>query len=69
MASRLLIHTAAWIKVKKMEFHHSNQCKYILFKLGSVAGPVIQANGKLIFEGDLRSGGFTTQYGHCGATW
>ena len=33
-------------------------------KLGSVAGPVIQANGKLTFEDDLRSGGllyFTSQ--------
>ena len=26
-------------------------------KLGSVAGPVIQANGRLTFEDDLRSGG------------
>ena len=25
--------------------------------LGSVAGPVIQANGRLSFEDDLRSGG------------
>ena len=34
------------------------------FHLGSVAGPVIQANGRLTFEDDLRSGGllgFTTQ--------
>ena len=33
-------------------------------KLGSVAGPVIQANGRLTFEDDLRSRGllcFTTQ--------
>ena len=33
-------------------------------QLGSVAGPVIQANGRLTFEDDLRSGGllyFTTQ--------
>ena len=33
-------------------------------QLGSVAGPVIQPNGRLIFEDDLRSGGllcFTTQ--------
>ena len=33
-------------------------------KLGSVAGPVIQANKRLTFEGDLRSRGllyFTTQ--------
>ena len=28
-----------------------------LLKLGSVAGPVIQANGRLAFEDDLRSGG------------
>jgi hypothetical protein len=37
--------------------------KFII-KLGSVAGPVIQANGRLTFEDDLRSGGllyFTTQ--------
>ena len=26
-------------------------------QLGSVAGPVIQANGRLTFEDDLRSGG------------
>ena len=34
-------------------------------QLGSVAGPVIQANGRLTFEDDLRSGGllyFTTQW-------
>ena len=34
-------------------------------KMGSVAGPVIQANGRLTFEDDLRSGGllyFTTQW-------
>ena len=34
------------------------------YELGSVAGPVIQANGRLTFEDDLRSGGlqyFTTQ--------
>ena len=33
-------------------------------KLGSVTGPVIQANGRLTFEDDLRSGGllcFTTK--------
>ena len=29
----------------------------VKLKLGSVAGPVIQANGRLIFEDDLRSGG------------
>ena len=28
-----------------------------MVKLGSVAGPVIQANGRLTFEDDLRSGG------------
>ena len=36
----------------------------VICKLGSVAGPVIQANGRLTFEDDLRSGGllcFTTQ--------
>ena len=27
------------------------------YKLESVAGPVIQANGRLTFEDDLRSGG------------
>ena len=26
-------------------------------ELGSVAGPIIQANGRLTFEDDLRSGG------------
>ena len=30
---------------------------FIVIKLGSVAGPVIQANGRLTFEDDLRSGG------------
>ena len=29
----------------------------LLPQLGSIAGPVIQANGKLTFEDDLRSGG------------
>ena len=36
----------------------------LLTKLGPVAGPVIQANGRLTFEDDLRSGGllyFTAQ--------
>ena len=36
----------------------------VVLKLGSVAGPVIQANGRLTFEVDLRSGGplcFTTE--------
>ena len=28
-----------------------------VLELGSVAGPVIQANGRLTFEDDLRSGG------------
>ena len=44
----------------KLEFKIFN----LLLKLGSVAGPVIQANGRLTFEDDLRSGGllyFTTQ--------
>jgi hypothetical protein len=31
-------------------------------KLGSVAGPVIQANGRLSFEDDLRSGGLLTVF-------
>ena len=30
---------------------------FLLRKLGSVAGPVIKANGRLTFEDDLRSGG------------
>jgi hypothetical protein len=36
----------------------------LILELGSVAGPAIQANGRLTFEDDLRSGGllcFTTQ--------
>ena len=40
-------------------------CNSELSKLGSVAGPVIQANGRLTFEDDLRPGGllcFTTQW-------
>ena len=36
-------------------------CKLVLAlkstQLGSVSGPVIQANGRLTFEDDLRSGG------------
>ena len=42
----------------------SESCITLLSELGSVAGPVIQANGRLTFEDDLRSGGllfFTTQ--------
>ena len=39
---------------------HSGYDFFILIwhavKLGSVAGPVIQANGRLSFEGDFRSG-------------
>ena len=41
-----------------MEYNEKNN------KLGSVAGPVIQANGRLTFEDDLTSGDllyFTTQ--------
>ena len=37
---------------------------YLLDELGSVVGPVIQANGRLTFEDDLRSVGllyFTKQ--------
>ena len=34
--------------------HSRIQIKY---QLGSVVGPVIQANGRLTFEDDLRSGG------------
>ena len=30
---------------------------YSYAKFGSVTGPVIQANGRMIFEDDLRSGG------------
>ena len=32
----------------------------IVQELGSVAGPVIQANGRLTFEDDFRSGGLYT---------
>ena len=42
----------------------NNSVITIYLKLGSVVGPVIQANGRLKFEDDLRSGGllcFTTQ--------
>ena len=38
-------------------FHISYQNSEIIIKLGSVAGPVIQANRRLTFEDDLRSGG------------
>ena len=46
----------------RKEFYNGSAIKFL--KLGSVAGPVIQANGRLTFEDDLRSGGllyFTTQ--------
>jgi hypothetical protein len=48
---------------KKKKLSNKNNIKRYL-KLGSVAGPVIQANGRLTFKDDLRSGGllyFTTQ--------
>ena len=35
------------------------------FVLESVAGPVIQANGRLTFEDDLRSGGLFYTSLHC----
>ena len=44
--------------IKRLEYQIRIQ------SLGSVAGPVIQANGRLTFEDDVRSGGllyFTTQ--------
>ena len=46
--------------ISGLNFHAclKNQLKTIrCFELGSVAGPVIQANGRLSFEDDLRSGG------------
>ena len=47
-----------------------------VLKLGSVAGPVVQANGRLTFEDQLRLGGLLCQclywacrqYGHFGVT-
>ena len=38
-------------------FCPKNKRRYENAQLGSVAGPVIQANGRLTFEDDLRSGG------------
>ena len=37
----------------------------IVQELGSVAGPVIQANGRLTFEDDLRLGGLLYFITHC----
>ena len=34
-----------------------NTIQKAAFRMGSVVGPVIQANGRLSFEDDLRSGG------------
>ena len=54
-------------KIWQMEhghFYFSLEHGHFSNKLGSVAGPIIQANGRLTFEDDLRSGGllyFTTQ--------
>ena len=51
------ITTKAWWSQKNFEVGFQ-------LTLGSVAGPVIQANGRLSFEDDLSSGGllyFTTQ--------
>ena len=47
-----------------LEFHLRGHSITTWKQLGSVAGPVIQANGRMTFEDDLRSGGllcFTTQ--------
>ena len=41
----------------------------ILVKLGSVAGPVIQANGRLSFEDNLRSGGLLYCVSHRGQSY
>ena len=57
---------------KSLEISNFGALKWLNFylrlitmdQLGSVAGPVIQANGRLTFEDDLRSGGllcFTAQ--------
>jgi hypothetical protein len=54
--------TVRQVGLYKFQIHGDLQ--YNLKTLGSVAGPVIQANGRLTFEDDLRSGGllcFTTQ--------
>ena len=50
--------SSAWLK----ELCHHRK---LLFELGSVAGPVIQANGRLSFEDDLRSGGLL----YCVSQW
>ena len=57
-----------WVLKSKLLGHESTFHQGKIFKkflqvmtvrqeLGSVAGPVIQANGRLTFEDDLRSGG------------
>ena len=56
--------TALKIYEKSTEVGSQGQGRTNWRKLGSVAGLVIQANGRLTFEDDLRSGGllyFTTQ--------
>ena len=66
----------AWWSIKNKPFllhsvpswpDNALACKMILkmIELGSVTGPVLQANGRLTFEDDLRSGSllyFTTQW-------
>ena len=46
-------------------FFNFQSCYYIWIKLGSVAGPVIQANGRLSFDVELRPGGLL----YCGSQW
>ena len=62
IGSQLWLYTVFGPKKTK---HLLDQCTSIIqYKLESVEGPVIQANGRLTFEDDLRSGGllyFTTQ--------
>ena len=47
-----VIKVIIYISLAMSYFYVLEQCK-----LGSVAGPVIQGNGRLTFEDDLRSGG------------
>ena len=50
---------------KMVEFHPYSIFYKSAKELGSVAGPVIQANGRLSFEDDLRSGGLL----YCVSQW
>ena len=54
--SECMLLSFGWPQLYNSEALPLTYGKYVV-KLGSVAGPVIQANGRLSFEDGLRSGG------------